>query len=110
LEDIKGKMVSILKNHLKMKEGKQWKFIGGNEYKFVFPNGSEIWLRAVPNFEKYQQLIHGQEFQRFLFDEISLYPNLEVYKLCMTCLRYTSQVEGLDSNEVPLVMRATSNP
>lgn len=118
--DIKDKIISILENDFKLVNKIDFVFLGSpKDFKFVFKGpkdkngkltGSELLLRAVSDYRDYNRLIHGQEYQRFYFDEISLYPNLEVYKLCMTCLRYSAKEKGLDVDEVPLLMRASSNP
>lgn len=111
LIDVKEKIKLILSQTLNMEEGKEWKFLEApSDYKFVFANGSELLLRGIANPEAYRRSIHGVEIQRAYCDELSLYPTLEVYNLIMTCLRYSASKKGLDANDVPLVMRASTNP
>lgn len=111
LVDVKEKIKNILRETLHMEEGKEWKFLEApSDFKFVFANGSEILLRGIANPEAYRRSLHGVEVQMFILDEISLWSNMEVYNLLMTCLRYAANKKGLDANEVPLLMRASTNP
>lgn len=116
--DIKDKIIEILENVFGYVNKVDFVFLASpQDHKFIFKNpktgklnGSELLMRAVPDIKAYNSLIHGIEFQKFIFDEFSLWETMEVWKMCMTCLRYTVKDKSLDVNEVPLLMRATSNP
>jgi len=73
-----------------------------SEYRWVFPGGEELLLRAfkVPtDYEDY----HGHEYPWIGWEEITLWPSLECYHVMKSCNRSSRQ-------GIPRRYRATCNP
>lgn len=82
----------------------EYTFYSKPELKVVFKNGSELLFRAIDSVKDYETKYHGQEYQWMGFDELSTWPNLIVYDLTQSCLRYSGD------GEIPLTVRSTTNP
>jgi hypothetical protein len=87
------------------------KFYSGKaDYKWVWPSGEELLFRQLKNKDDYYNY-HGQEFAFLGWNELTKYPDDELYKAMMSCNRSSYlPPEGSDIPEIPLVVVSTTNP
>ena len=94
------------------------KFIGGSSYKWVWPSGEELLLRAIKRPNDYYNY-HGQEFPFIGWNELTKYPTSELYDAMMSCNRssflgaehFTPTEELTDCPpQIPLEVFSTTNP
>lgn len=66
-----------------------------SDYKWVWPSGEELLFRAAATLADYWKY-HGQEFPWIGWNEITTYPNLELFDMMMSCNRssYTPEKDG----------------
>lgn len=62
------------------------RFLGGNEYKWLWPTGEELLLRAVYDERDYSNY-HGHEYPFIAWNELTKWPNLKAFDLMMSCNR-----------------------
>jgi len=89
-------------------------------YQWVFADGATLALRVVTNQTQYDENIHGIEYSHIYFNELSTWPNLEIYDMCHSSNRHSFVPERdspIDENGVmqilpplPTVSIATTNP
>ena len=72
------------------------------QYKFRWPDGEELWFRAVESPNDYWAY-HGNEFSYIGFDELCSWPSPDLYDSLKSLLRNTEA-------DIPLRVRATTNP
>ncbi|QYW02035.1 terminase large subunit [Stenotrophomonas phage Siara] len=63
------------------------KFLEGKaDYKWVWPTGEELLFRSAKNEEDYWDF-HGQEFPYIGYNELTRWPNLDLFEKMMSCNR-----------------------
>lgn len=91
-----------------------------SDYKWVWPTGEELLFRQAKRIQDYW-LYHGQEFPFIGWNELTKYPNSELYDMMMSCNRSSfmpsehPQYEEEGSTpwflpEIPLIVHSTTNP
>lgn len=91
----------------------------GKDLKWVWPTGEELWFRTIKVEQDYWNY-HGHEFPFIGWNELTKYPNLDLYDSMMSCNR-TSFIplkhaplkqDGTRMHlpEIPLVVFSTTNP
>ena len=78
------------------------------QYKWVWKTGEELLFRAAKTDDDYWSY-HGSEFPYIGWNELTKYPNPDLYDSMMSCNR-TSYVPEEGEPELPLVVISTSNP
>lgn len=91
-----------------------------SDYKWVWPTGEELLFRVVKKVSDYWNY-HGQEFPFIGWNELTKYPNSELYDMMMSTNRtsfvpedYPQYHEG-DTRpyflpEIPMIVMSTTNP
>lgn len=69
----------------KFNDGAEW-LSSTSVYKWVWPTGEELLLRAAATIEDYDKF-HGQEFPFIGWNELTKYKNLELYDAMLSCNR-----------------------
>lgn len=91
-----------------------------SDYRWVWPTGEELLFRQVKRVTDYWGY-HGQEFPFIGWNELTKYPNPELFDMLMSCNRTSYLPEEnpiyLDDSgkphflpEIPLIVFATTNP
>lgn len=91
-----------------------------SDYKWVWPTGEELLFRVIKKTSDYWNY-HGQEFPFIGWNELTKYPNSELYDMMMSCNRTSFLPEDypiLDEDsgkpvflpEIPTIVMATTNP
>lgn len=101
----------------KYEDGAQW-YSSKSDYKWVWPTGEELLIRALESADDYWQY-HGQEFPSISFNELVKYPNSDPYDMMMSCNRSSwTQEKNSEVDErgnyvtppIPLEVFSTANP
>lgn len=82
-----------------------------NTYKWVWPGGEELLLRAAKQADDYYSY-HGQEFPFLGWNELTKYPTSDLYDAMMSTNRssFTPEKDNPDLPPIPLVVVSTTNP
>lgn len=91
-----------------------------SDYKWVWPTGEELLFRQAKRLQDYW-MYHGQEFPFIGWNELTKYPNRELYDLMMSCNRSSfipqDYPQYMDDNsdpyflpDIPLIVFSTTNP
>jgi len=87
------------------------KFIGGGQLKWVWPTGEELLFRAAKKEADYWNF-HGMEIPYIGWNELTKYPNPELFDMMQSINRTSYRSEDHDSDlpPIPLVRLSTTNP
>ncbi len=87
------------------------KFIGGGQLKWVWPTGEELLFRAAKKEADYWNY-HGMEIPFIGWNELTKYPNSELFDMMISINRTSFRPEDHDKNtpQIPLVIFSTTNP
>lgn len=86
-----------------------------SDYKWVWPTGEELLFRCVENVGDYWKH-HGQEYPFIGWNELTKFPDSELYDMMMSCNRSSFVPEahkgpnGETLPELPLTVFSTTNP
>lgn len=82
----------------KFEDGVEWKK-SAQDYKWIWPTGEELLLRHVKNSEDYNSF-HGHEYAFIGWNELTKWPDLELYDLFMSVNRSSFQPEKHTPHEI----------
>lgn len=88
------------------------RFLGSNSaYKWVWPTGEELLFRVAKDENDYWDY-HGQEFPWLGWNELTKWPNLELFNMMLSTNRssFTPEKDNPDLPPIPLKVFATCNP
>lgn len=85
----------------------QVKFLAGDQMLFKWKTGEVLSFRQCANEKDYEEKFHGQEYPFIGIDELTSYADSTVYTSLLSCNRAP---EYDDAPNVPIMMRATTNP
>jgi hypothetical protein len=91
----------------RFEDGARW--IGGADYKWVWPSGEELLFRAAKKEQDYWGY-HGQEFSFIGWNELCSYPTPNLYNMMMSCNRSSfTEKDNADVPPIPLEVFSTTN-
>jgi hypothetical protein len=81
------------------------------EYKWVWPTGEELLFRTLKGKDEYWNY-HGQEFPFIGWNELTKYPDPDLYDIMMSCNRssFLPEKDNPSLPEIPLQIFSTTNP
>ena len=77
---------------------------------WTFRTGEKLTFDFCKNTQDYDEKYHGQEHQFIGFDELTVWPDISVYRAMMSTLRDSFVPTAKQPNPPPRQVRATTNP